>query len=61
MNNSGMTPKQALKLEYFIIGLGILALLMIFQPFSITLFTFGSMLVVLAGLVNNLLPWRNPA
>lgn len=56
MNNSGMTPKQALKLEYFIIGLGILALLMIFQPFSITLFTLGSMLVVLAGLVNNLLP-----
>lgn len=60
MNNSGMTPKQALKLEYFIIGLGILALLMIFQPFSITLFTFGSMLVVLAGLVNNLLPLAQP-
>lgn len=60
MNNSGMSPKQALKLEYFIIGLGILALLMIFQPFSITLFTFGSMLVVLAGLVNNLLPLAQP-
>lgn len=60
MNNSGMTPKQALKLEYFIIGLGILALLMIFQPFSITLFTLGSMLVVLAGLVNNLLPLAQP-
>lgn len=60
MNDSGMTPKQALKLEYFIIGLGILALLMIFQPFSITLFTLGSMLVVLAGLVNNLLPLAQP-
>ena len=60
MNNSGMSPKQALKLEYFIIGLGILALLMIFQPFSITLFTLGSLLVVLAGLVNNLLPLAQP-
>jgi hypothetical protein len=60
MNNSGMTPKQALRLEYFIIGLGILALLMIFQPFSISLFTWGAVLVVIAGLVNNLLPLAQP-
>lgn len=46
----------ALRLEAFIIGLGILALLMIFQPLSLTLFAIGSGLVVLAGLVNNLLP-----
>jgi hypothetical protein len=54
--NRGMGPVAALRLEYAIIGLGILALLMIFQPFSITLFTFGCMLVVLAALINNLLP-----
>ena len=59
-NNSGMTPHQALRLEYFIIGLGVLALLMIFQPFSISLFTWGAMLVVVAGLVNNLLPLAQP-
>ncbi len=52
----GMSAASAQKLEYAIIGIGILALVMIFQPFSITLFTAGSMLVVLAGLINNLLP-----
>ncbi len=59
-NNDGMNRAQALRLEYFIIGLGVLALLMIFQPFSLTLFTVGSMVVVFAGLVNNLLPMAQP-
>jgi hypothetical protein len=44
----------------FIIGLGLLALVLIFQPFSITVFAIGSGLVVLAGLVNNLLPLAQP-
>lgn len=56
----GLTPQGALRLEGFIIGLGILALLLIFQPFSLTLFAVGSGLVVLAGLVNNLLPLARP-
>jgi hypothetical protein len=56
----GMTPAAAKKLEYAIIGLGVLALLMIFQPFDITLFAIGCILVVLAGLVNNLLPLAQP-
>jgi hypothetical protein len=56
----GMSRQAALRLEYVIIGLGILALLMIFQPFSLTLFTIGSMIVVLAGLINNLLPMAQP-
>lgn len=56
----GMGKQRALRLEYFIIGIGILALLMIFQPFSLMLFTVGSMLVVFAGLVNNLLPMAQP-
>ena len=52
----GMSAASAQKLEYAIIGIGILALVMIFQPFSLALFTAGSILVVLAGLINNLLP-----
>lgn len=56
----GMTPAAALRLEYAIIGLGMFALVLIFQPFSITLFAVGSALVVIAGLVNNLLPMAQP-
>ncbi|MCX7345103.1 MAG: hypothetical protein NTU78_05090 [Alphaproteobacteria bacterium] len=55
-----MTTQGALRLEYFIIGLGIFALLLIFQPFSLKLFAIGSGLVVLAGLINNLLPLARP-
>jgi hypothetical protein len=55
-----LTPGGALRLEAFIIGLGLLALILIFQPLSITLFAVGSGLVVLAGLVNNLLPLARP-
>jgi hypothetical protein len=58
--SKGLTPTGAVRLEAFIIGLGILALLLIFQPFSITLFAIGSGLVVLAGLINNLLPLARP-
>jgi hypothetical protein len=58
--NGGMTPAAARKLEYTIIGLGVLALLMIFQPFNISIFAIGCMLVVLAGLTNNLLPLARP-
>jgi hypothetical protein len=56
----GMSAATAQKVEYAIIGIGILALVMIFQPFSIALFTAGSVLVVLAGLINNLLPLAQP-
>jgi hypothetical protein len=55
-----MTPAAALKLEYAIIGLGVLALLMIFQPFDITIFALGCLLVVVAALANNLLPLAQP-
>jgi hypothetical protein len=57
---SGMSRAGAFRLEVFIIGLGVLALVLIFQPFSIELFAVGSGLVVLAGLVNNLLPLAQP-
>jgi hypothetical protein len=58
--DGGMAPATARKVEYTIIGLGVLALLLIFQPFDITLFTVGCVLVVLAGLINNLLPLAQP-
>ncbi len=60
MPSKGLSTTGSLRLEAFIIGLGILALLLIFQPFSITLFAIGSGLVVLAGLINNLLPLAKP-
>lgn len=55
-----MNNTQARRLEFFIIGLGIVALALIFQPFSIGLFSAGCMIVVLAGLLNNLLPLARP-
>ena len=53
---TGMSVRSASRLELFIIGLGLFALVLIFQPFSIGFFAVGCMLVVLAGLINNLLP-----
>jgi uncharacterized membrane protein len=58
--NGPLTAAAARTLEYGIIGLGVLALLLIFQPLSISLFTVGCVLIVLAGLVNNLLPLTQP-
>ena len=57
---AGMAPRAALALEIFIIGLGLVALICIFQPFSLVVFAVGSGLVVLAGLLNNLLPLAQP-
>ncbi len=57
---AGMSPRTALRLEYTIIGLGILALALIFQPFSLFLYGIGCALVVMAALLNNLLPLCQP-
>jgi len=59
-SGGGMTPQAAVRLEYAIIGVGVFALALIFQPFSLTLFGFGCALVVIAGLINNLLPLCQP-
>jgi len=56
----GLSPPAARRLEYSIIGLGLFALVLIFQPFSLTLFGAGCALVVLSGLINNLLPLCQP-
>ena len=51
-----MGSRNARRVENGIIALGVSALVMIFQPFSLTLFSIGCVLVVVAGLSNNLLP-----
>lgn len=56
----GMSVAAATRLEYVIIGLGLLALILIFQPVSLALFSVGCVLVIVAGLVNNLLPLCEP-
>jgi hypothetical protein len=55
-----MSPRAAAGLEHAIIGLGVFALALIFQPFSLLLFGVGCALVVMAGLINNLLPLCQP-
>lgn len=55
-----MSAGAARRLEYSLIGLGIFALALIFQPFSLPLFGVGCGLVVFAGLINNLLPFCRP-
>ena len=57
---TGMSVMTATNVEYAIIGIGVLALFLIFQPFSLALFGVGCALVVFAGLMNNLLPLCEP-
>jgi hypothetical protein len=56
----GMTARQAAVLEWSIIGLCAAALILIFQPFSLTLYGVGAGLVVLGGLAFNLIPLCRP-
>jgi hypothetical protein len=54
--SEGMTPRHARAIEWSIIGLCILALALIFQPFWLPLYSIGAGLVVLGGLAFNLVP-----
>jgi hypothetical protein len=56
-DQQGMTARQAQRLEYSIIGMCVLAMAFIFQPFSQTLFTVGCIGVVVGGLAFNLVPF----
>ncbi len=58
--NPGMSRKMAGRIEFGIIGLCLLALVMIFQPFSRLAFTAGCILVVIGGLAFNLVPLCRP-
>lgn len=55
-----MTATQAKWLERSIISICIVSLLMIFQPFSMQLFTYGCILVVIGALLFNLVPFCRP-
>jgi hypothetical protein len=54
--SAGMSAATARSIEYAIIVLCVVALVMIFQPFSLTLYGIGAGLVVLGGLLFNLIP-----
>jgi hypothetical protein len=56
----GMSAATARSVEYAIIGLCVLALVLIFQPFSLALYGVGAGLVVLGGLLFNLIPHCRP-
>jgi hypothetical protein len=59
-NPEGLTAQQARTVEWSIIGLCILALVLIFQPFWLPLYSVGAGLVVLGGLAFNLVPLCRP-
>ncbi len=52
-----MTATQAKWMERSIISICVLSILMIFQPFSMQLFTYGCILVVIGALLFNLVPF----
>lgn len=56
----GLSVRQARSLEYTIVAASIVALAMIFQPFSLGLFTLGAAAIVIVGLVFNLVPLSQP-
>jgi hypothetical protein len=55
-----LTARQAWIVEWSIIGLCILALVLVFQPFWLPLYSVGAGLVVLGGLAFNLVPLCRP-
>lgn len=55
-----MTLTQAKWLERSIISLCVISIVMIFQPFSMQLFTTGCILVVVGALLFNLVPFCRP-
>ena len=55
-----MTAKQARTIEYAIIVVSVLSLILLFQPFSLQLYSVGAGLVVFAGLAFNLVPLCTP-
>lgn len=53
---TGMSAKQAKTIEFTIVGVSLLSLVLLFQPFSLALYSIGAGLVVLSGLAFNLVP-----
>jgi uncharacterized metal-binding protein len=57
---TGMSARTAGIIEFTIIGLCIISLALIFQPFSLLLFSIGCVLVVVGALAFNLIPVAVP-
>jgi hypothetical protein len=57
---AGMTAQQAKTVEYAIVAVSVISLVLLFQPFSLELYSVGAGLVVLAGLAFNLVPLCTP-
>jgi len=55
-----MTAIQAKMLERSIILLCVISIVMIFQPFSMQLFSIGCVMVVIGALLFNLIPFCRP-
>lgn len=55
-----MTARQAKTVEYAIVAISVISLVLLFQPFSLGLYSAGAALVVFAGLVFNLVPFCTP-
>jgi len=56
----GLSARQAGTVEAVIVGASILSLVLIFQPFSLNLFTVGAGAIVIVGLLFNLVPMCRP-
>jgi hypothetical protein len=55
-----LSPRQARTLELAIVTISVAALVMLFQPFALGLYSVGAGLVVVAGLAFNLVPLCQP-
>ena len=56
----GMSAAEARSIELTIVALSVLSLVLLFQPFSLALYSVGAGLVVVAGLAFNLVPLCKP-
>ena len=55
--SKALSKKQAKTLRMCILALCVISLICIFQPFSLALFTMGSIGVILGGLIFNVMPF----
>ena len=54
-----MSQRTARIVTWSIVGFCLLALVLIFQPFAIELFSAGCIMVVIGGLIFNVIPFAN--
>lgn len=59
-SSRGLSARGARTLEVTIVAASLLALVLIFQPFSLGLFSVGAAAIVIVGLLFNLVPLCRP-